>query len=53
MGTMLVTAILSKDLFTVQSASAILVASVVVVNLIVDLMYGVLDPRIRHARALA
>jgi peptide/nickel transport system permease protein len=53
MGTMLVTAILSKDLFTVQSAAAILVASVVVVNLVVDLMYGVLDPRIRHVRALA
>jgi len=53
MGTMLVTAILSKDLFTVQSAAAILVASVVVVNLTVDLMYAVLDPRIRHARALA
>jgi peptide/nickel transport system permease protein len=53
MGTMLVTAILSKDLFTVQSASAILVACVVVVNLTVDLLYGVLDPRIRHARALA
>jgi peptide/nickel transport system permease protein len=53
MGTMLVTAILSKDLFTVQSAAALLVASVVIVNLIVDLLYGVLDPRIRHARALA
>lgn len=53
MGTMLVTAILSKDLFTVQSAAALLVASVVVVNLIVDLLYGVLDPRIRHVRALA
>ena len=53
MGTMLVTAILSKDLFTVQSAAAILVACVVVVNLTVDLMYAVLDPRIRHARALA
>ena len=53
MGTMLVVAILSKDLFTVQSAAAILVASVVAVNLTVDLMYAVLDPRIRHVRALA
>ncbi len=53
MGSMLVTAILQKDLFTVQSASAILVGSVVIVNLTVDLMYGVLDPRIRHARAIA
>jgi peptide/nickel transport system permease protein len=53
MGALLVTAILTKDLFIVQSASAILVGSVVLVNLTVDLMYGVLDPRIRNARALA
>lgn len=53
MGSMLVTAILSKDLFTVQSAAAILVATVVTVNLLVDLSYAVIDPRIRHARALA
>lgn len=53
MGNMLVTAILQKDLFTVQSAAAILVATVVIVNLTVDLLYAVVDPRIRHARALA
>lgn len=53
MGSMLVTAILSKDLFVVQSAAAILVATVVLVNLTVDLLYAVVDPRIRHARALA
>ena len=53
MGNMLVTALLAKDLFTVQSAAAILVACVVTVNLLVDLSYAVVDPRIRHARALA
>jgi peptide/nickel transport system permease protein len=53
MGNMLVTALLSKDLFTVQSAAAILVACVVIVNLLVDLSYAAIDPRIRHARALA
>jgi peptide/nickel transport system permease protein len=53
MGSMLVTAILSKDLFTVQSTAAILVACVVIINLTVDLLYAVIDPRIRHARALA
>jgi len=36
----------------VQSLSAILVASVVFANLGIDLMYTVIDPRIRHARAL-
>jgi peptide/nickel transport system permease protein len=53
MGSMLVTSVLSKDLFTVQSTAAILVACVVTVNLIVDLMYAVIDPRIRQMRALA
>lgn len=53
MGSMLVNAILAKDLFTVQSTAALLVTVVVIVNLTVDLMYAVLDPRIRHARALA
>lgn len=53
MGTMLVRAILSKDLFVVQSTAALLVATVVVVNLAVDMLYAVVDPRIRHARALA
>ncbi len=53
MGSLLVVAILSSDIFTVQSVSAILVATVVVVNLVVDLSYAVIDPRIRHARALS
>jgi peptide/nickel transport system permease protein len=52
MGTMLITAVLAKDLFIVQSTAAILVACVVTVNLIVDLMYAVIDPRIRQMRAL-
>jgi ABC-type dipeptide/oligopeptide/nickel transport system permease component len=29
------------------------VACVVIINLTVDLLYAVIDPRIRHARALA
>ncbi|MGE0136188.1 MAG: ABC transporter permease [Ilumatobacteraceae bacterium] len=53
LGNLLVSALLSRDLFTVQSASALIVAVVVIVNLSVDLMYAVIDPRIRHARALA
>ena len=53
MGSVLVTAILSSDVFVVQSVSAILVATVVIVNLLVDLSYAVIDPRIRHARALS
>lgn len=52
MGFLLISTILSKDLFVVQSLSAILVASVVFANLGIDLLYTVIDPRIRHARAL-
>ncbi len=53
MGTLLITAILSKDLFVVQALAAIIVFSVVVVNLLVDLSYAVVDPRIRQMRALS
>jgi peptide/nickel transport system permease protein len=52
MGALLLTSILSKDLFVVQSVTAILVAVVSVANLGIDLLYAVIDPRIRHARAL-
>ena len=53
MGTMLITAVLSSDLFTVQATVAILVTVVVLVNLCIDLLYAVIDPRIRMARSLA
>ena len=53
MGSLLVVAILSSDLFTVQAVSAILVFCVVLANLGVDLSYALIDPRIRHARALS
>ena len=52
MGSMLIVAVLSSDLFTVQAAVALLVGTVVVANLLIDLMYSVIDPRIRVARAL-
>jgi peptide/nickel transport system permease protein len=53
MGTLLVVAALGSDLFTVQAIVALLVITVVFANLIIDLMYSVIDPRIRVARALA
>jgi peptide/nickel transport system permease protein len=52
MGTLLLTSILSKDLFVVQSVTAIVVFVVCLANLVIDLLYAVIDPRIRHARAL-
>ena len=52
MGTLLISAILSKDLFVVQAIVAIIVVVVVFVNLLIDLLYAVIDPRIRQMRAL-
>ena len=52
MGLLLVVAVLSSDLFTVQAIVAILVVAVVIVNLVVDLLYGVIDPRVRLASEL-
>lgn len=53
MGTLLVITILSKDLFVVQALAAIIVFVVVVVNLLVDLSYAAVDPRIRQMRSLS
>ena len=52
MGSLLITAVLGTDLFTVQAIVALLVVAVVVTNLVVDLLYGVIDPRVRLASAL-
>ena len=52
MGSLLISSILSKDLFVVQAIVAIIVVVVVVVNLIIDMLYAVIDPRIRQMRAL-
>jgi peptide/nickel transport system permease protein len=52
MGSLLVSAALGSDLFTVQAVVALLVITVVFANLLIDLTYSVIDPRIRLARAL-
>lgn len=52
LGGMLAEGILRSDLLVVQTGAAILVLSVVFANFLIDLLYAVIDPRIRHARAL-
>jgi ABC-type dipeptide/oligopeptide/nickel transport system permease component len=49
LGKMLVGAILQRDYTALQSIMVIYAAFVVVVNLITDLTYGLLDPRITHS----
>jgi peptide/nickel transport system permease protein len=48
----LVFAIQQNDILIIQAITAVLVAGVVIFNLVVDLLYAVVDPRIRHARQL-
>lgn len=52
-GTRLVFAVQANDILVIQAITAVLVVSVVAVNLLVDLLYAVIDPRIRHARVFA
>jgi peptide/nickel transport system permease protein len=51
-GDRLVFAIQQNDILIIQAITAVLVAAVVFFNLLVDLFYAVIDPRIRHARKL-
>jgi peptide/nickel transport system permease protein len=52
-GAMLIGAIESRDLITVQGLTLFIAAAFVLVNFSVDLLYSVLDPRIRRGRSLA
>lgn len=49
-GRLLVTSILFRDYNLVQACVMIIAAAFVIVNLIVDLVYGYLDPRVRLAK---
>jgi peptide/nickel transport system permease protein len=46
-GSLLVEAVVRKDFAVVQAVSLLLLTAFIVVNTLVDLCYGVLDPRVR------
>ncbi len=48
-GRLLVTAVANRDLAVVQCVLLLVAATMVTANLIVDLLYGLLDPRLRAA----
>ena len=50
-GRLLVVAVANRDLAVVQCILLLVAATMVVANLVVDLLYGALDPRLRAARA--
>jgi peptide/nickel transport system permease protein len=47
---MILAAVSAREVIVVQSSVMIIVAFVMLVNLVVDVLYGVLDPRVRVAR---
>jgi len=49
LGKLLIDAILSRDYPLSQALISVLLAGVIVVNLVTDILYGYVDPRIRHA----
>lgn len=53
LGKYLVDGILGRDYIPVQGAVVIIATGYVLINFAVDMLYAVLDPRIRHARAIA
>jgi len=48
MGRLLITAVSQRDIPVVQGVLLVFAASFVLVNLLVDIIYGFVDPRIRH-----
>ncbi len=52
LGQLLVTSVLNKDIPMVQALVVYTTSAYIVLNFIVDLLYGVIDPRIREARAV-
>lgn len=52
-GSLLVQSVFSRDYTTVQGTALVAALAVVVVNLLVDLIYGLFDPRIRLAKGEA
>lgn len=51
MGSQIVSGVLRSDYILVQSGVVLIATAFVVLNFVVDLLYGFLDPRVRHARS--
>jgi peptide/nickel transport system permease protein len=53
LGSYVIVGILGRDYIPVQGGVVVIAVGYVLINFAVDMFYAVLDPRIRHARALA
>jgi len=47
-GALILDAVLARDYFVIQTVAMVLAAVVIAVNFVVDLLYAVVDPRIRY-----
>lgn len=45
-------AVFQRDYLVIQGAVVVIAVGYVLANFVVDLLYGVLDPRVRHARSI-
>jgi peptide/nickel transport system permease protein len=50
MGRLAVSSVFAQDLPVIQGVVLLAAAAVLIANLLTDLLYGVLDPRIRYGR---
>ena len=48
-GQLLIETVFQRDFPTIQAIIIVVAVSIVIINLLVDLLYGLLDPRIRYA----
>jgi peptide/nickel transport system permease protein len=48
LGTLLIDSIVHRDFIVIQAVVLLMAAVVLILNLLIDLLYGVLDPRIRY-----
>jgi peptide/nickel transport system permease protein len=51
MGKLIAESIIGREFVTLQSCVAIVAIAFVVINAVLDIVYSILDPRIRHVRA--
>ncbi len=52
MGRLLLTAVLGREVVVVQSVVLVILLIILAMNLLMDLLYGILDPRIRSRKAV-
>ena len=49
MGTLLIDSIIHRDFVVLQAIILVIAAVTLLLNLVIDLLYGILDPRIRYS----